>query len=66
VPNLQWYSICSAHNFDADCELCKVGHWIDESDPEVIADRALWVSNPNAWRAKHAHDALNLTTREVS
>lgn len=62
----QWYSICSKHQgYDESCDLCRVGHWQNETDPAVIADRALWESDPDGWREKHRNNRplLNLTTR---
>lgn len=58
---MKWYSICSAHQKRRpDCENCNIGNWVDESDPEWIADQALWESDPDAWREKHNEEVLKL------
>lgn len=64
-PSRVWYSICSAHaEYDDSCLRCRVGSWVDESDPAVIADRALWESDPDAWRVAHAHTHTAITELE--
>ena len=63
--NKQWYSICSIHRtYQQACSMCNAGEWVDEDDPERIADKALWQSDPDAWREKHKNDSLDFTDRE--
>jgi hypothetical protein len=51
--NEVWYSICSAHqDYEKTCQQCRVGSWVDEDSPPVIADRRLFEEDPIAWAAK--------------
>lgn len=50
-----WYSLCSAHSqwIDPQCPACHSGSWVDEQDPEVIADRQLFKDDAELWIDKH-------------
>lgn len=64
MTDWQWYSICSQHQVgNPECPRCNIGKWVDEADPEVMADHALWESDPDAWRAKHRRDSLDFVDK---
>jgi len=49
-----WYSFCSAHReTDPQCVACHAGRWIDEADPEHVADQQLFRDDPAEWIRKH-------------
>ena len=55
-----WYSICSMHqDMNPQCGMCHAGQYIDENDPEHIADKKLFTDDPDAWREKHNRFAAN-------